>query len=153
MAEQLRKINQKLVVNQRQVRRLNFLTWGALVSALVLLTGGWFVYQQQQDIQDSRIQQCENANATRVGQQAAWRELLNVSTASLEAQSAAEGVKPPKAVLAYYQAYTDWIEDDLFPLRDCENLDKAYPEPGPPPSFEKALKASLRQQQRDDGGQ
>jgi hypothetical protein len=143
----------KVDVAEDQARRMRAHTRALWVVVGLLLIGAYALYVVADDahtaaegVHDAQVTNCRNANLTRAGQRKAWRELLTVSTASLKAQSAAAGVEPPQAVLDYYAAYIDWIEQDVFPDRDCSDLSKTYREPGPAPSFKEALQAQIDQQ-------
>lgn len=156
LIDQMEALTDQLEAANRSQRRLKIIT-----AAVVAIVGAviFMVAEQRSDgkdlaeqadrvdravaeIQSSRIQQCVNGNQTRLGQRKAWTELLTVSDAS----AAAQGIARDNPIRVYYRDYIDWIETDVFPDRDCTDLDKEYSEPLPAPSFEKALAESLAQQ-------
>lgn len=124
----------------RLAKRLRLAIY-ALAVMLVLIGGGALELRSQQaEIQASREQQCENGNLTRAGQRAIWEFYFEVSSAGGKAQGS------PQSVLDFYDDYLAWIKTEVLPDRDCSDLGKEYPKPGPPPDFQKALKEALAEE-------
>jgi hypothetical protein len=146
LSTRVNALSRQLTLSQRQHAITKWLLGITAVLAIAALIGGFVVYDLSNSNRETQVKTCEYGNSTREAQRAAWGELLNVSTASLLAQAEATGEDPPKAVLAYYKAFTHWIDTSVFPDRDCEDLDQQRPVIGPPPSFEDALKEALREQ-------
>lgn len=146
--EQQSETNRKLAVESKAVADRN--KWIVRGVLLLVVVVAFFVNEQredgkdlaeaQDDIRATQVQTCENGNVQRSAQRLAWTELLTVSDASAEAQ----GVAKDSPIRVYYRAYITWIATEVFPPRDCTDLDKAIPEPGPAPSFEEALQESLK---------
>lgn len=75
-------------------------------------------------VQQSNVVACENANETREANKQLWHFIIAVSSSSPGNQ------KDPKA-LAYLKTIQDWI-DLVYRPHDCNDLDKKYPIPPPP---------------------
>lgn len=107
---------------------------GAYVLIVVLAAVGfWTIGVQQQEITDSQVAACKSSNEARAGERQIWGFFFRVSKASAVSQH------QPQAVLDFYDDYLRWIDTQVLPDRDCSDLSKIYPKPGPPPSFKKAL--------------
>lgn len=140
---------EKVDVAEEQTRRTRRITRALAVVIAALVAGGlmqWWLINDlngtQEDMQASRVQQCENGNATRAGQREIWEFFFEVTTAANQ--------QAPRAVLEFYDAYVRWITEDVLPPRDCSDLSREYPQPAPPPSYERALQEALAEQQAGD---
>ena len=148
LSEQIARFKEELQVTQRLTQRTRIGMWVAIAAAAfsgLLSIGGVILWNE---IQNSQETTCENANKTREGQRAAWAELFDVSAASILAEAEANGTEPSQAVLDYYADYTTWVEEDVFPDRNCEDLGEEIKEIAPPPSFEDAVREHVEQQDR-----
>lgn len=115
--------------------------WVATVG--LALVAGWLwtvadtANDAADDISDQAVTNCESGNLRLAGQRQIWEFYFEVTAAAGEAQDA------PEAVLDFYREYLVWITDEVLPDRDCTNLDEPIKTPGPPPSYEQALKEAL----------
>lgn len=119
---------------------------GAYLLIIVIgIVGFWQIGQQQRSIVAGQAAACQAANDSRAGQRKIWAFFFQVSEASAKAQH------QPKAVLDFYDEYLQWINEQVLPPRNCSDLDKVYPDPGPPPSFEEALKEAAQSETGNPG--
>lgn len=118
---------------------------GAYLFVVLMASIGFYALgQQDDDIIAGQVASCESNNDVREGQRQVWDFFFTVSKASAKAQD------QPQEVIDFYDEYLRWINEEALPNRDCEDLTKVYPPPGPPPSFEKALaEAQLQERIRD----
>lgn len=112
------------------------------VVALVVVLGGlaWQQYSLSTDLHSTQVTGCESGNRRVEGQRAWMQNYFDVSMAGAQAQGQADG-----PIGDYYRELEAWTLDETLPYRDCDHLDKPIPVPGPPPSFQEALKEALKQ--------
>lgn len=160
LLDEIAGLERKLSVAEDQAKRTRAHTRWLWVVIAALIVGSAFLASAVQtshraadeaaeaatSAQYAQIVSCESGNLRLAGQRKIWSFFFEVTAASAKARH------EPPAVLHFYDAYLAWITDEVLPDRDCTKLSQPIPEPGPPPSFERALKQSLRHQHAAQSG-
>lgn len=108
---------------------------GAIITVLIAGVLFAFAYYNINENKENAVTTCESGNNRLQGSRADAQQEYNESDAS----AAIQGFAEDGAVRMYYRAKLDWKLNELYPFRDCKNLNKEIKVPSPPPSFNKAL--------------
>lgn len=137
-------LSDKLDVAEEQSERThklaNRLRWVTIVLAAALILSGWAIWQNKQNQKTS----CESGNNRVAGQRAWMNNYFDVA----DAGAIGQGLAADNPISVYYVELRAWTLNQTLPYRDCDHLDEPIPQPGKPPSFDEALKESLRQEAR-----
>lgn len=117
--------------------------WIAVTLFAVLFAGVCVVGWQNHK---NAVAACESSNNRLDGTRADKQEEYRINDASAKAQ----GFQEDGPIRTYYKDRLKWQLEELYPYRDCSDLSEEIPVPEDPPSFDDALEAYLKQQERDD---